>query len=125
MPGIKLNRPVEEVNLPSGAVVKMESGALIAGDLINLQGAEKEAEALFGILASRIREWNYTNDETGETLPINAEMVRYLPAEDIGKLSESLGIQEGLSDAEKKASSAASPVAEGATKIEVDFPPTL
>lgn len=112
---IKINRPTETVQLPSGASAEIETGTITAGDLIGLKQNVGDIEITFSMLANRIKSWTYINDETGEPLEVKADVIRYIPTEDYTTLMDKLKTVEGLTDEENLTSSAPSEGADNQT----------
>lgn len=71
------------------AWVDLEIGAVVAGDLIEIDETSTKVGATIKLLSSRIKDWNFTDTVDGvETkVPINESSVRKLDMTDFGYLA--------------------------------------
>ncbi len=110
MPQLSKNTEVAQFFLPTTktapdadkAWVKLEVGAVTAGDLIGLNDDTGAIEATVKLLATRIKEWNFTEAD-GQPVPITEATVRRLDMEDFGYLASKVKTDVAtLSDEQKK-----------------------
>lgn len=106
---VKINRYRETkvVELPSGASATVEIGKPSAGDLAQATGGESAVEMTFAMLASRIKSWDYI-DENDQPLEISGYNIRFIPTDDYAKLVSFITVSDDdeVSDAENLTSSA-------------------
>lgn len=83
---------------------------LLVGDLVKLAEADSETNSGLLLLTLVIVDWNYTDPETNEKMPITVENINHLEQEDFEYLTNwfkdnTASQQEGLASDEKKTSS--------------------
>lgn len=94
MPVLQKESKLERFYLPSTeslpeedkAFVDMEVGKLTTADIMNIDPKAPEVQIGVMMLASRIKGWNFT-DEEGNELPITFDNVQKLDVEDFGFLA--------------------------------------
>lgn len=92
---------------PDKAWVDLELGPIVPRDTIGTDLSGDNTTAAVGMLANRLRSWNYT-DASGAILPINFDTVKILDMEDFYFLTQKLNKSKVTSSAsltndEKKA----------------------
>lgn len=87
------------------AYVVLQTGKVLGGDIANVENPENNLGVAMAILAGRIKEWNFT-DEQGKTTPITLENVKRLEMGDMTALFGELDLNNvsGLSGDQKKSS---------------------
>jgi hypothetical protein len=113
MPSLAKKSEVARFFLPSTkdaaeadkAWVDLEVGAVVAGDLVDIDDKTTKVGATIKLLVSRLRDWNFTDTVEGvETkIPINEESMRRMDMNDFGYLATKVNSDvQGLSDEQKK-----------------------
>lgn len=85
------------------AWVKMDVGQLLGGDVMDMLDGEKTGAGTLScnMLASRIKEWNYTKPD-GTPEDITAESVRRLDVQDLTYLLNQFNMPSGSQLGDKK-----------------------
>lgn len=82
--------------------VNINTGKLVAGDIVGIDPAGDQIEASLVMLANRISDWSYT-DEAGVPLPVTLDNVKLLDMEDFTFLAQKLQMDvESLTPDQKK-----------------------
>lgn len=111
MPTFKRESNVKRFYLPSTkslpqeeqAYVDLEIGTLVAEDLVGADEQEGKVRMASAVLASRIKSWNYTEEDGATLIPITPEAVRRLEIEDYSYLQAQFDAKiEGLTADQKK-----------------------
>lgn len=92
----------KKIVLPSSAdgdeaYVVIETGRLLGGDIVSITDPSDRSGVIVGLLASRIKEWNFTEDD-GTPTPITLENVRHLELQDFTFLMAELLPEEAVDD---------------------------
>lgn len=88
------------------AWVSMDIGEMLGGDVMDLMDGDKSGAGTLScaLLATRIKEWNFTEDGTPNTpvVPITADNVRGMQVEDLTYLLSQFNMPSGNQLDDKK-----------------------